>query len=97
LSEIQKGLVGLSAMPQGLTRFGSIMAAGTAPLETKFVCEKSVAWAGATHAAHKPTAPAREPIKAPQVVANVLAMVFSRVQMADRMRRAAGYGNSNTR
>src|SRR5262245_17878345 len=39
LSEIQKGLVELSEMPQGLTRWGSVTAATPGKSETRFVCK----------------------------------------------------------
>src|SRR5690348_12736362 len=38
LSEIQKGLVGPNAMPQGFFKLASVWAAGTAPSDTKLVC-----------------------------------------------------------
>src|SRR5262249_33235613 len=38
LSEIQKGPVGLSEMPQGLTRWGSRFAATPGRSDTRFVC-----------------------------------------------------------
>ena len=47
LSDTQKGLVGDRDRPQGLTRFGSIVAAGTAPFETRLVTWTCCASAGA--------------------------------------------------
>ena len=47
-SDTQKAPVGEYATPQGLTRFGSTTAAGTAPSDTRFVCTKSLA-AAAVH------------------------------------------------
>src|SRR5271165_5353834 len=74
-------------MPHGLTRLGSMVLAGTAPSETRFVCWKRVsAAAGAMPAAHKPAAPATVTMRAARCVDIILLMctMFSRVLMGDR-------------
>src|SRR5262245_15650906 len=44
LSLTHQGLVALAARPQGLTSFGSITGAETAPSETRLVCVKRPRW-----------------------------------------------------